>query len=70
MSKPGYRSATESRYARILTARGWVRDGRDGWNHLRLVWPPSGAVVTLPGCGPDQLFAKAMKSAEKVEMMP
>ena len=49
MSKPGYRSATESRYARILTARGWVRDGRDGWNHLRLVWPPSGAVVTLPG---------------------
>ncbi len=66
MSRPGFRSAAEAKCVREMVARGWQRVGRNGQGHQRLVWPATGAVLTIPGKGPEQLFAKVSGQARKL----
>ena len=67
MSKPGTRSKAEAEMIRELTARGWVRLGRNGMNHERMAWPETGARVLLPSTGPNHFYAKVRKAARGIE---
>lgn len=63
MSKLGFRSKAEAQCVRELTGRGWHIGGRNGQNHMLLVWPETGATLLIPGRGPSHFYVKVLKAA-------
>jgi hypothetical protein len=62
-AKRRFRSKAEADMVRELTGRGWKAVGRNGTNHSRMLWPPTGAVLALPGKGDETLLARVRKTA-------
>ncbi len=48
MSRQKFRTAEERRLVSEAISRGWVIDGRNGMDHIRLRWPPTGALTVVP----------------------
>lgn len=67
MSKLRNRSKEEAECIRELSRRGWLRRGRNGQGHERMIWPALGVSLIIPGKGPRHFFVKVFTAAKRIE---
>jgi hypothetical protein len=63
----GMRTAGEARLVRALTARGWERLERSSKNHIRMRWPPTGYVTTIPSSLDDGFVRRMLRRLQREE---
>lgn len=63
----GFRTAGEATLVRDACRRGWEVTGRSGTNHLKMRWPASGVVVTVPSVLDDGYVRRTDRRLRKIE---
>lgn len=67
MSKLGFRCSQEARLVRDAVSRGWLMLPRNGRNHTRLHWPPTGYTTQIPGKLDDGMMRLILRRLERIE---
>ena len=67
MSRLKFRTTNEGRVVRDAMARGWLVVERNGQKHLRLQWPRTGVVYTIPSSMDDGFAKRIRRTLERLE---
>jgi hypothetical protein len=63
----GFRTTNEGRVVRELVARGWEMLERTGTNHIKMRWPTTGEVASIPSSMDDKFARIILRRMARLE---